>query len=149
MNTELTSLLAKALPRTAVNTMTYNAKKHQFITCGYTSDAGNTYYNVIRASSRLAIILHIGQGYRHTFLNGITLLAWNGSSAKIIASHKWGGVNSWTAFDEQRACKISVGMLNTYLFRQARLSGKHVEALQISNLSKRLVYETRGCGLIS
>lgn len=74
MNTSLALIAAKALPALSGSSLTYNAEKNVYLTLGYTSAAGNTYYRAIRLSDRLAVYYHIGQGYAHTFLNGITLL---------------------------------------------------------------------------
>lgn len=84
MNTSLALIAAKALPALSGSSLTYNAEKNVYLTLGYTSAAGNTYYRAIRLSDRLAVYYHIGQGYAHTFLNGITLFAWNGQKANIM-----------------------------------------------------------------
>ena len=83
MNTSLALIAAKALPALSGSSLTYNAEKNVYLTLGYTSAAGNTYYRAIRLSDRLAVYYHIGQGYAHTFLNGITLFAWNGQKANM------------------------------------------------------------------
>ena len=70
MNTSLALIAAKALPALSGSSLTYNAEKNVYLTLGYTSAAGNTYYRAIRLSDRLAVYYHIGQGYAHTFLNG-------------------------------------------------------------------------------
>ena len=80
MNTSLALIAAKALPALSGSSLTYNAEKNVYLTLGYTSAAGNTYYRAIRLSDRLAVYYHIGQGYAHTFLNGITLFACGKSS---------------------------------------------------------------------
>ena len=83
MNTSLALVAAKALPALSGSSLTYNPEKNVFLTLGYTSAAGNTYYKAIRFSNRLAVYYHIGEGYAHTFLNGITLFAWNGQKANM------------------------------------------------------------------
>ena len=85
MSTTLALVAAKALPALSGSSLTYNPEKNMFLTPGYTSAAGYTYYKAIRLSDRLAVYYHIGEGYAHTFLNGITLFAWNGQKANIIA----------------------------------------------------------------
>lgn len=78
MSTELALVAAKALPALSGSSLTYNPEKNVYLTLGYTSAAGNTYYRAIRFSKRLAVYYHIGEGYAHTFLNGITLFCWDG-----------------------------------------------------------------------
>lgn len=58
MNTSLALIAAKALPALSGSSLTYNAEKNVYLTLGYTSAAGNTYYRAIRLSDRLAIYYH-------------------------------------------------------------------------------------------
>lgn len=48
MNTSLALIAAKALPALSGSSLTYNAEKNVYLTLGYTSAAGNTYYRAIR-----------------------------------------------------------------------------------------------------
>ena len=80
---------------------------------GYTSHAGNTYYRAIRLSDRLAVYYDLGEGYKYTFLNGITLFAWDGQKANIIAKKTWGWSN-WRCFNESEAKEESIRMLKNW-----------------------------------
>ena len=80
MDTSLALIAAKALPALSGSSLTYNAEKNVYLTLGYTSAAGNTYYRAIRLSDRLAVYYHIGQGYAHTFLQ-TSLLRSSGADA--------------------------------------------------------------------
>lgn len=51
----------------------YSRANNAFLTNGYTSNAGNTYFNAIRFSESLVIKEDIGQGYARTFLNGLKI----------------------------------------------------------------------------
>ena len=51
---------AKALPALSGSSLTYNPEKDIYLTMGYTSQAGNTYFRAIRMSKRLAIFYDIG-----------------------------------------------------------------------------------------
>ena len=66
MSTTLALVAAKALPALSGSSFTYNPEKNVYLTLGYTSAAGNTYYKAIRLSDRLAVYYHIGEGYAHT-----------------------------------------------------------------------------------
>ena len=81
MSTSLALIAAKALPALSGSSISYNPEKNVYLTLGYTSAAGNTYYRAIRLSKRLAVYYHIGEGYARTFLNGITLFCWDGQKA--------------------------------------------------------------------
>lgn len=53
--------------------LTYSTQTNSFLTTGYTSLAGNTYFGSIRVSKNLIIKEDVGQGYAHAFLNGISI----------------------------------------------------------------------------
>ena len=65
------------------------------------------YYRAIRLSNRLIVYYDLGQGYIHTFLNGIKLYCFDGQKAHLIAQKYWGGCN-YRIFDEQSAMEESV-----------------------------------------
>lgn len=46
--TALTRLAAKALPALSGASVTYNPEKNVYLTLGYTSAAGNTYFKAVR-----------------------------------------------------------------------------------------------------
>ena len=141
MNTSLALIAAKALPALSGSSLTYNAEKNVYLTLGYTSAAGNTYYRAIRLSDRLAVYYHIGQGYAHTFLNGITLFAWNGQKANIIAQKFWGGCN-WRCFNERSAKEESILMLKDFLKGQAKAMGSMVAESQLLDFSRSMIEAT-------
>lgn len=142
MNTNLATIAEKVLPALSGSSLTYNAEKNVYLTLGYTSGAGNTYYRAIRLSNRLAIFYHIGEGYIHTFLNGITLFCWDGIKAKIITQKFWGG-NNWKTFNEESALKESVLMLKDYLIGQAKALNAPVNEQQILSYSQQMIEETQ------
>lgn len=142
MNKNVLSLVAaKALPALSGSSLTYNAEKNVLMTLGYTSAAGNTYYKAIRLSNRLAVFYDLGQGYAHTFLNGITLFAWDGTKANIIAKKSWGGYN-WVCFSERYAKEQSVLMLKDYLAGQAKALGNTVGEQELLEFSRNMIEET-------
>jgi hypothetical protein len=51
----------------------YSEGVNAFIGNGFTSNAGNTYMNEIRLMEGLLIKEDVGQGYAHTFVNGIRI----------------------------------------------------------------------------
>lgn len=140
-NTTLTKIAAKALPALSGESLTYNAAKNVFLTMGYTSVAGNMYYKAIRLSEKLAVYYHIGEGYAYTFLNGITLFAWNGSKANVIAQKLWGGSN-YRIFNEQSAKEESILMLKNYLEGQAKLMNENIDEKSLLDFSRAMINET-------
>lgn len=142
MSTTLALVAAKALPALSGSSLTYNPEKNVYLTLGYTSAAGNTYYKAIRFSERLAVYYHIGEGYAHTFLNGITLFAWNGQKANIIAQKFWGGCN-WRCFNERTAKEESILMLKDFLAGQAKAMGSVIAESQLLAFSRNMIEETQ------
>ena len=142
MTNNLALVAAKALPALSGSPLTYNPEKNVYLTLGYTSAAGNTYYRAIRFSNRLAVFYHIGEGYAHTFLNGITLFCWDGTKAKIIAQKFWGGCN-WRCFTEHSAKEESINMLKDFLAAQSKLLGSPVNEQQLRLFSREMIEETQ------
>lgn len=138
MNTTLPSIISKSLPALSGASLTYNAEKNIYLTLGYTSNAGNTYYKAIRFSDRLAVFYHIGQGYAYTFLNGITMFCWDGDKAKIIGQKFWGGYD-WRRFSESFATEQSILMLKEYLSGQAKMLGTSISDNELNSFSRNMV----------
>lgn len=142
MNNQLSIIASKALPALSGSELTYNAAKNVFLTMGYTSGAGNTYYKAIRLSNRLAVYYDMGEGYAHTFLNGITLFAWNGQKANIIARKSWGG-SDYCIFSESYAKEKSIQMLKDFLAGQVKIMGSVVSEQQLLEFSRSMIEETQ------
>ena len=53
--------------------LTYSEVSNAFLTQGYTSMAGNAYFNSLRLMEGILIKEDVGQGYSRTFINGIKL----------------------------------------------------------------------------
>lgn len=142
MNTALQTIATKALPSLSGEQVTYNAAKNVFLSQGYTSAAGNMYYKAIRLSNRLVVYYDLGQGYIHTFLNGIKLFAFDGQKATLIAQKQWGG-SDWRKFDENFAKEQSILMLKGFLEGQLRLQGAHVSDQELTCFVRSMVEETQ------
>ena len=141
-NNTLQLIAAQKLPALSGEALTYNAARNVFLTMGYTSVAGNTYYKAVRISDRLAVYYDIGQGYYHTFLNGIKLFCWDGQKARLIAQKYWGGCD-WQVFSEHFAKEQSILMLREFLTGQLKLMGRQVAPHEVLNYSRGLIEETQ------
>lgn len=139
-NNKISAVAAKALPALSGASVTFNPEKNVYLTLGYTSAAGNSYFKAVRFSDRLAVHYDIGQGYCHTFLNGITLFAWDGQKAVIIGRKMWGGCD-WRCFSEQYAKEQTINMLKDYLNGQAKALGEYVDEQQLLSFSRQMVSE--------
>lgn len=141
--TALTRLVAKALPALSSASVIYNYEKNVYLTPGYTSAAGNTNFKAVRFSDRLAVHYDIGEGYAYTFLNGITLFAWDGNQAVIIGKKMWGGCGNWVCFSERFAMEQTVQMLKNYLEGQAKAIGQCVSEQQLLSFSRQMVNDVQ------
>ena len=142
MNTSLQLIAAKSLPALSGEQVTYNAAKNVFLTQGYTSAAGNMYYRAVRLSNRLVVYYDLGQGYAHTFLNGIKLFCFDGQKANLIAQKYWGGYD-YRIFNEQFAKEQSILMLKGLLEGQLKLQGAQVSDQELASFARSMVEETQ------
>ena len=140
-STALQTIVAKSLPALSGESLTYNAAKNVFLTLGYTSAAGNTYYRAVRLSNRLVVYYDLGQGYAYTFLNGIKLFCFDGQKANLIAQKYWGGCD-YRIFSEQFAKEQSILMLKGFLEGQLKLQGAHVSDQELASFARGMVEET-------
>ena len=141
-NTALQTIVAKNLPALSGESITYNAAKNVFLSMGYTSAAGNMYYRAIRLSNRLIVYYDLGQGYIHTFLNGIKLYCFDGQKANLIAQKYWGGYD-YRIFNEQFAKEQSILMLKNYLEGQLKIQGACVSEQEILSYARNMIEETQ------
>ena len=141
-NTALQTIVAKNLPALSGESIAYNAAKNIFLTQGYTSAAGNMYYKAIRLSNRLMVYYELGQGYIHTFLNGIKLYCFDGQKANLIAQKYWGGCD-YRIFNEQFAKEQSILMLRGFLEGQLKLQGARVSDQELTSFARGMVEETQ------
>ena len=138
-NNQLTVIADKAMPaafKTAE--LTYNAGKNIFLTQGYTSQAGNTYYQGARFSDRIIITQQLGQGYCYTFLNGIRIFGFNGKEATLIAEKSF----NCCIYCESYVKSESENLIKDFLKSQAAISGSMVDKQQLDTFAQSLVAET-------
>lgn len=133
----LARLVEKSLPAMSGSKVSYNSKNNIFLTSGYTSAAGNTYYQGIRLSDRIVVKYDLGQGYKYLFLNGIQIYGFNGTGTTLLASRAF----LRTCFDESLAKRQCVDMVMSYLKGQMKLAGTSVSELQLSQFADSLVGE--------
>ena len=61
-NTALQTIVTKSLPALSGESFTYNPARNMFVTPGYTSAGGNTYFKAIRFSDRLIVYYDLSLG---------------------------------------------------------------------------------------
>lgn len=124
-----------ALPALSGSQVMYNAQNNIFLTNGYTSAAGNTYFQGIRVSDRIAVKYLLGEGYRYTFLNGIQVYAYDGKQLKLIGSRAF---NSYI-FSEYNAKQETIGITFEYMKGQAKMIGAVVTDTQLNEFATKVV----------
>lgn len=139
MNNIQLSLANVTLPSFSGSRLTYNQKKNIILTEGYTSAAGNTYFQGIRMSDRIVISYQFGQGYYYLFLNGIRIYAFNGRELQLISQDFF----NCNFFSEDSAKQHAVSMVKNYLSNQAAITGRFVEQRIIEEMASSLVDETQ------
>lgn len=135
VTTSISRVLDSALPALSGSSVTYNAQNNIFLTNGYTSAAGNTYYQGIRVSDRIAVKYNIGQGYCHTFLNGIEVFGYDGCKARLIGSRCY----SSYFFSESAAKREAVEIVLDYMRGQVKLLGASLNPQQLEEFSRKIV----------
>ena len=138
-NNQVTVIADKAMPaafKTAE--LTFNAGKNIFLTQGYTSQAGNTYYQGVRFSDRIIITQQLGEGYCYTFLNGIRIFGFNGKEATLIAEKSF----HCCVYSEYYVKSESENLIKDFLKSQAAISGSMVDKQQLDTFAQSLVAET-------
>ena len=139
MNTNQLSFVNVALPSFSGSRLTYNEKKNIILTEGYTSAAGNTYFQGIRMSDRIVVSYQLGQGYCYLFLNGIRIYAFNGKELQLIAQDFY----NCNVFSEESAKHQVVKLMKSYLYNQVALTGKTVNQTMIEDMAASLVNDTQ------
>lgn len=138
MDTRLNSLVEKALPAMSGSQVTYNQRNNIFLSSGYTSAAGNTYFHGIRLSDRIIINYDFGQGWKYLFLNGIRIYGYDGRNKQLISSKCY----NCTVFSEQFAKVQCQNMIVEYLTGQMKLMGNTpVSQSQLYDFSSKIVAE--------
>lgn len=137
MNTDLSTLVQKALPALSGSQVSYNKQHNIYLSTGYTSQAGNTYFQGIRLSNRIVINYDFGQGYKYLFLNGIRIYGFDGHDKRLIASRGYYSQSFSECFARQQ-CR---SMILEYLKGEMKLMGCEVNQYQLNEFSNRLVTE--------
>lgn len=138
-NNEIVVLADQAMPAAFKSAeLTFNAGKNIFLTQGYTSMAGNIYYQGVRFSERIIITQQLGQGYFYTFLNGIRIFGFNGKEATLIAEKSY----HCCVYSESMVKSESEILIKEFLRSQAAIAGSLAHDNQLDAFSKQLVADT-------
>lgn len=104
----------------------YSEIANIFYSSGYTSMAGNTYYNALRLCEGIVIKEDVGQGYIHTFLNGIRIF--DISSKNILCEKSY----HCQYYDKFFIKNEVVEMLKELLFDASKKCGLTLDKFEIA-----------------
>lgn len=136
----MATVLNAALPALSGSNVTYNKEHDIFLTQGYTSAAGNTYFQGIRLSDRLIVNFDFGQGWYYLFLNGIRLYGYDGNEKKLIASRSFYN----RPYSEGGAKQECMSMLLDFLKTQVKMLKQSVPVQQLEEFSRAMI-DAVGC----
>ena len=115
----------------------YNEDQNLFTTRGYTSLAGNIYFNGIRVSERISIITDVGIGYCQTFLNRLRIVSI--VNPKIILADRRFHCYFYQEYKVKNEAKK---LLNEYLIKKAKEENYHLDLNWLDNFINKLVEDT-------
>lgn len=130
----LTSVVNSVIPLQKGVALTYNKENNILTTNGYTSLAGNTYFNGIRLSEKIILILNIGIGHTHTFINGIQILSAI-DKQQVIAQTTL----SIEYYSEEKIKRIAKSMIFEKLKENALKEGVTIDDESLSDFSQRII----------
>lgn len=136
----LSTVVNAALPALSGSKVTYNQEHDIFLSQGYTSAAGNTYFQGIRLSDRLIVNFDFGQGWYYLFLNGIRIYGYDGNEKKLIASRSFYNY----PFSEGRAKQECTSMLLDFMKAQVKMLKQSVPVQQLEEFSRAMI-DAVGC----
>lgn len=127
MNGALSNLVNQMLPVASNSNLSYNASRNMYLTQGYTSGMGHTYFQGIQLSDRVAVVYNVGRGgygCNPLFLNGVTVYCFDGKDKKLIGS--W-SPSTWEFYSDSLARRVASNILFDYLQSQVKLQGSAID----------------------
>ena len=127
MNSALSNFVNQMLPVASSSNLSYNASRNMYLTQGYTSGMGHTYFQGIQLSDRVAVVYNVGRGgygSNPLFLNGVTVYCFDGKDKKLIGS--WSPA-SWEFYSDSLARRVATELLFNYLQSQVKLQGSVID----------------------
>ena len=138
MENSILKLVNTALPALSGSKVHYNSQSNMLETDGYTSIAGNTYYQGILLNDRIIINFDLGQGYVFLFLNGIRVYGYNGNEKHLIGSRTY----YCCSFNKEFAKNQVVEIVIDYMKAQMKLMNNTCDENTVRSFSQKLVEST-------
>lgn len=128
---DLAKFVNEALPAVSGSHLSYNPDRNMFLTDGYTSGMGHTYYQGIQISERVAVVYDIGRGgwgCNPLFLNGVKVYCFDGREKKLIGS--W-NPSCYCFYGDDTALRIATELLYNYLESQVKMTGASLTSREL------------------
>lgn len=138
MENSILKLVNTALPALSGSKVHYNSRSNMLETSGYTSAAGNTYYQGILLNDRIIINFDLGQGYAYLFLNGIRVYGYDGDVKRLIGSR----VYNCCSYSNDFAMRQVVEIVIDYMKAQMKLMNNSCDENTVRSFSQKLVEST-------
>lgn len=104
----------------------------------YTSASGNTYWKDTLKTKRVEVEFDKGQGYMHTFLNGIRVYGYDGYDRCLLAQRLF----DCHFYNHNDAVKQAEELVCDYLQSQIMMSGRYVSESEIRLIAHQIISES-------
>lgn len=111
----------------------YNSEINAFTGNGYTSVAGNTYFNVARFAEGLIIKEDVGDGYLYSFLNGLYI--YDIRSKCLLAERQY----HCHYYSEETVKEEATRLLSELINEEARKQGRWINNNEVKRSIRRLL----------
>lgn len=128
-----TQIILKSLANVLPASLSYSTSANAFLSNGYVSAANNTYLNVIRFAEGIVIKEDVGEGYAHTFLNGIRIYALE--SRTLLADRSF----HCYFYSKENVLKEAKAMLIELLNEAAEKVGKRLNRYEVESTIDKLL----------
>lgn len=130
-----TEIILRNFGSNSSSAVAYSPNVNAYLTNGYVSCAGNTYFNAIRIGDGFVIKEDVGQGYLHTFLNGIRIYSLK--DRKLLADKTYHKVIYSTETVKSEVCTL----ITDVIIEASRNEDHQPNWYEVRSAVSKLVYE--------
>ena len=113
----------------------YSETSNAFLSDGYVSTANNVYYNAVRFAEGIVIKDDIGQGWAHTFLNGIKIYS---LKDRVLLADRTYNNNQYS---KEKVLRESREMLVKLIYDAAEKTGSKLNNAEVIQTVNRILTE--------
>ncbi len=137
---EIVKLIDNLLPATISKyEVQYSEIQNMLVNIGYTSAAGNSYFNGIRLSERIFIEFYIGIGVYHKFINGFSIYSHYQSEQRKSLGSKYYYAQ---VYNENKIKKDATEIVFECLKKEAQKENSKIDLNDLETFAVALVEET-------